>query len=128
MFGMAGGSAGQFVVGPLIGSGVSWNTFWLGMGIAGLIIGVILYFLTPSEAPAATRDHGLKPIVQAFAAAGRHTCRNSHVDGFRATHAAFAATILARGAKFSSAAAARAGHVEAHFASGLLNGASPIAC
>ena len=68
MFGMAGGSAGQFVVGPLIGAGVRWNTFWLGMGIAGLIIGVILYFLTPSEAPAATRDHGLKPIVQAFAA------------------------------------------------------------
>src|SRR6478672_10830997 len=46
MFGMAGGSAGQFVVGPLIGSGVSWNTFWLGMGIAGLFIGAVLYFLT----------------------------------------------------------------------------------
>src|SRR6266545_842306 len=27
MFGMAGGSAGQFVVGPLIGSGVVWNHF-----------------------------------------------------------------------------------------------------
>ncbi len=25
MFGMAGGSAGQFVVGPLIGAGVAWN-------------------------------------------------------------------------------------------------------
>ena len=27
MFGMAGGSAGQFVVGPLIGRGVAWNVF-----------------------------------------------------------------------------------------------------
>jgi len=66
MFGMAGGSAGQFVVGPLIGSGVSWNTFWLGMGIAGLIIGAVLYFLTPSEAPAANHESGIKPILQAF--------------------------------------------------------------
>ena len=31
MFGMAGGSAGQFVVGPLIGAGVVWSTFWAGM-------------------------------------------------------------------------------------------------
>jgi len=66
MFGMAGGSAGQFVVGPLIGSGVRWNTFWLGMGIAGLIIGAVLYFLTPSEAPAANHESGFKPILQAF--------------------------------------------------------------
>ena len=29
MFGMAGGSAGQFVVGPLIASGVRWDQFWL---------------------------------------------------------------------------------------------------
>src|SRR3954454_2326499 len=52
MFGMAGGSAGQFVVGPLIAAGVSWNTFWLAMGIAGLIIGAVLFFLMPSDAPA----------------------------------------------------------------------------
>src|SRR5262249_34536746 len=32
MFGMAGGSAGQFVVGPLIGHGLSWNNFWIAMG------------------------------------------------------------------------------------------------
>jgi MFS family permease len=66
MFGMAGGSAGQFVVGPLIGAGVRWNTFWLGMGIAGFVIGVVLYFLIPSEAPAANRDGGFKPVLQAF--------------------------------------------------------------
>src|SRR4029450_3011625 len=40
MFGMAGGSAGQFVVGPLIGSGMPWTTFWLAMGVIGLAIAV----------------------------------------------------------------------------------------
>src|SRR5215470_715524 len=29
MFGMAGGSAGQFVVGPVLASGVHWSTFWI---------------------------------------------------------------------------------------------------
>ena len=35
MFGMAGGSAGQFVVGPMIAAGVSWSAFWSVMGIVG---------------------------------------------------------------------------------------------
>src|SRR3954451_15930519 len=43
MFGMAGGSAGQFVVGPLIGAGLPWQQFWLATGIAGLAIGAVLY-------------------------------------------------------------------------------------
>jgi MFS family permease len=47
MFGMAGGSAGQFVVGPLIASGVPWSTFWIGMGIGGLAISAALFFLLP---------------------------------------------------------------------------------
>ncbi|HEY5908357.1 MAG TPA: MFS transporter, partial [Vicinamibacteria bacterium] len=33
MFGMAGGSAGQFVVGPVIASGVPWSRFWIFMGV-----------------------------------------------------------------------------------------------
>src|SRR5947207_1470367 len=49
MFGMAGGSAGQFVVGPLIGRGLAWNVFWAGMGVLGLAIGVILFFLIHPE-------------------------------------------------------------------------------
>ena len=49
MFGMAGGTAGQFVVGPLIGSGVSWSTFWIGMGVLGLVIGAVLFLLIPKE-------------------------------------------------------------------------------
>jgi MFS family permease len=52
MFGMAGGSAGQFVVGPIIASGVSWSTFWVGMGVAGLAMAVALYLLLPSPAEA----------------------------------------------------------------------------
>ena len=66
MFGMAGGSAGQFVVGPIIGSGVAWNYFWIGMGVFGLLIAVTLFFLIPNEdAPQATG--GLKPVFQGFA-------------------------------------------------------------
>src|ERR1044072_3457425 len=42
MFGRAGGSAGQFVVGPMIGAGVSWRAFWLGMGVGGLAISALL--------------------------------------------------------------------------------------
>jgi sugar phosphate permease len=49
MFGMAGGSAGQFLVGPMIAAGVPWSTFWAGMGIAGLAISVALFFLLPES-------------------------------------------------------------------------------
>ena len=49
MFGMAGGSAGQFVVGPLISNGVPWNVFWVAMGLGGLVIGLVLLGLLPKE-------------------------------------------------------------------------------
>ena len=51
MFGMAGGSAGQFVVGPLIAGGIAWTTFWVGMGLFGLLMSVALFFLLPAGAP-----------------------------------------------------------------------------
>ena len=66
MFGMAGGSAGQFVVGPLIGRGVAWNHFWIGMGIAGLLIGVMLFFLIPSEKIQEQPAGWLKSTATAF--------------------------------------------------------------
>jgi MFS family permease len=47
MFGMAGGSAGQFVVGPVIASGVPWSRFWVVMGVAGLVMSALLYALIP---------------------------------------------------------------------------------
>jgi MFS family permease len=55
MFGMAGGSAGQFVVGPMIDAGVPWRTFWLTMGIVGLATSAFLYALLP-PAPLPKRD------------------------------------------------------------------------
>ena len=57
MFGMAGGSAGQFVVGPLIGAGAPWYSFWAAMGIAALVIAIALLTLLPS-APAARQQGG----------------------------------------------------------------------
>ena len=49
MFGMAGGSAGQFVVGPMIGRGLPWNFFWIVMGIAGFALGALLLLFLPKE-------------------------------------------------------------------------------
>ena len=50
MFGMAGGSAGQFLVGPAISAGVAWNTFWIAMGVIGLAISVLLFVFLPKPA------------------------------------------------------------------------------
>ena len=47
MFGMAGGSAGQFVVGPAIAGGLAWDRFWLLMGVIGLPLAVVLVLLIP---------------------------------------------------------------------------------
>jgi MFS family permease len=60
MFGMAGGSAGQFVVGPMIGGGVPWNAFWMAMGIAGLVISGLLFVLLPASKPAQRDGDWLK--------------------------------------------------------------------
>ncbi|MBL8201604.1 MAG: MFS transporter [Chromatiales bacterium] len=49
MFGMAGGSAGQFMVGPAISAGTPWSSFWAVMGFAGLVISVLLWFLLPAR-------------------------------------------------------------------------------
>ena len=49
MFGMAGGSAGQFAVGPAIASGLGWDQFWMWMGLAGVPIAVLLYLFIPTQ-------------------------------------------------------------------------------
>jgi MFS family permease len=66
MFGMAGGSAGQFLVGPMIASGVSWSRFWVGMGIGGLAISVLLFLLLPESKPSQNREGWLKDAGSAF--------------------------------------------------------------
>jgi MFS family permease len=66
MFGMAGGSAGQFVVGPMIVGGLTWSGFWIGMGIAGLVIGALLFFLLPKEEQSRKPDDWRKSAAGAF--------------------------------------------------------------
>ena len=56
MFGMAGGSAGQFVVGPAVAGGLTWTAFWIASGVAGLVIAVLILLLTPREAPRSALD------------------------------------------------------------------------
>jgi MFS family permease len=66
MFGMAGGSAGQFMVGPLIGRGVVWSNFWIAMGIGGMLLGVLLFFIIPNDEPTAASVGGLKSTIAGF--------------------------------------------------------------
>jgi MFS family permease len=72
MFGMAGGSAGQFVVGPLMGAGVSWSAFWIGMGIAGLAISVLVFVFLPESKPAARSDQWVRSAGRAMATVFRN--------------------------------------------------------
>jgi MFS family permease len=72
MFGMAGGSAGQFVVGPMIAAGVPWGRFWAGMGVAGLVIGALLYFLVPQAEKAAGGSDWLRSAARAMATVFRN--------------------------------------------------------
>lgn len=67
MFGMAGGSAGQFIVGPLIGAGMGWSSFWVGMGISGLLIGGLLFLLLPKDEMPRQPDNWLRSANAAFA-------------------------------------------------------------
>jgi len=59
MFGMAGGSAGQFVVGPLIASGISWNTFWMVMSVVGFATSVVLFAFLPASTRGVRRANWL---------------------------------------------------------------------
>jgi MFS family permease len=56
MFGMAGGSAGQYFGGPLIQHGLPWDRFWIYAGIAGLAISGALAVFLPRERNEAAGD------------------------------------------------------------------------
>jgi len=60
MFGMAGGSAGQLVVGPMIAAGVPWTMFWIVMGLSGLAMSALLFSLLPESNAVERRDDWLK--------------------------------------------------------------------
>jgi MFS family permease len=70
MFGMAGGAAGQFIVGPLIAKGLTWDAFWVGMGISGLVISGLLFVLLPKDNAPAKPDkehsilHGFRVVFK----------------------------------------------------------------
>ena len=53
MFGMAGGSAGQFLVGPIIKRGLPWGQFWIYACIVGLALSTCLLLFLPKEARSA---------------------------------------------------------------------------
>jgi MFS family permease len=72
MFGMAGGSAGQFVVGPVIGAGVPWSAFWIAMGVIGLVISGLLFLLLPDTAPSNQRSDWAKSAGRAMAVVFRN--------------------------------------------------------
>jgi MFS family permease len=67
MFGMAGGSAGQFVVGPVIASGTPWNAFWTVMGVAGLVIAALLWLLLPTHTASAAEPGERTSVGRALA-------------------------------------------------------------
>jgi sugar phosphate permease len=66
MFGMAGGWAGQFVVGPMILQGIPWNTFWMGMGVLGVGIAIALFLLLPKKTTVDRRGDWIKGTLTAF--------------------------------------------------------------
>ncbi len=49
MFGLAGGSAGQFLTAPLISHGVTWQKFWLALGLVGVVIAILLIIFVPER-------------------------------------------------------------------------------
>jgi len=66
MFGMAGGSAGQFAVGPMIGAGIAWDRFWICMGVIGLAMAALLFALLPKEKRTEQPSSGLRSTTDAF--------------------------------------------------------------
>ena len=72
MFGMTGGAAGQFVVGPVIGGGLPWNRFWLAMGIGGLGMGILLLVLLPKREGSNRSGRWLKDAAGAFSTVFRN--------------------------------------------------------
>jgi MFS family permease len=65
MFGMAGGSAGQFFVGPIIQGGLRWGLFWIYAGVIGLAISACLLLFLPKEVRAPSTG-GLAGVFRAL--------------------------------------------------------------
>src|SRR6478672_3027642 len=66
MFGMAGGSAGQFAVGPMISSGLKWSYFWFGLGAIAIVFGVVLAIILPARPRTDTRVSLIKSSLSSI--------------------------------------------------------------
>jgi MFS family permease len=65
--GMLGGSAGQFVVGPIIEHGLGIHTIWIGFGIIILANAVLLYLATPKEQSGPhTQEGGIGSVLTPY--------------------------------------------------------------
>jgi MFS family permease len=67
MFGMAGGFAGQSLVGPVMGRGAQWASFWMVTGCLGIVIAVMLFALLPRSPPREQSGGWLKQAVHSLA-------------------------------------------------------------
>jgi sugar phosphate permease len=72
MFGMAGGFAGQFLVAPAITAGLPWSRFWVYMGVAGLVLGVLLFASLPRTAAAQHKGGWVREAGHALATVFRN--------------------------------------------------------
>jgi MFS family permease len=51
LFGMLGGFAGQFAVGPLVHGPIAWESFWIYSGVALAIVAAFVLMITPGHPP-----------------------------------------------------------------------------
>jgi MFS family permease len=66
-FGMLGGSAGQFLVGPMIEHGLSVHVVWVGLGAIILANALLLYIATPKEQLGPhTQEGSLRSLLQPY--------------------------------------------------------------
>ena len=72
MFGMAGGFAGQFAVGPAIASGLPWSRFWVYMGFIGIGLSVLLVVFLPRAEARKERGGWVKQAGEALATVFRN--------------------------------------------------------
>jgi MFS family permease len=57
-FGMLGGSAGQFAVGPMIHGLITWQQFWIFAGVALFVVAGIIFIATPAGHDARPAGNG----------------------------------------------------------------------
>lgn len=75
--GMLGGSAGQFVIGPLIKGSLGLPAFWTGIGIITMITGIVLLSAAPRERQAASRvpaGQWIRPYRTVFSNGQSYLC------------------------------------------------------